>query len=112
MLRHLAETGGFRTAPGRPGPTRLPADQLAIPEGVRDVVGRRLSRLSDDANQALRLAAVVGAEFELGVVRAAGDLDEEALLAAIEEAAAGPAGDRGLGHPVPLRPRSGSRHSL
>ena len=51
-------------------------------------MGRRLSRLSDDANQALRIAAVVGAEFELGVVRAAGDLDEDALLAAIEEAAA------------------------
>jgi tetratricopeptide (TPR) repeat protein len=87
VLRHLAETGGVERRQGA-WTTRLPADQLAIPEGVRDVVGRRLSRLSDDANQALRIAAVVGAEFELGVVRAAGDLDEETLLAAVEEAAA------------------------
>jgi tetratricopeptide (TPR) repeat protein len=86
VLRHLAETGGVERRQGA-WTTRLPADQLAIPEGVRDVVGRRLSRLSDDANQTLRIAAVVGAEFELGVVRAAGDLDEETLLGAVEEAA-------------------------
>jgi class 3 adenylate cyclase/tetratricopeptide (TPR) repeat protein len=86
VLRHLAETGGVERRQGA-WTTRLPAEQLAIPEGVRDVVGRRLSRLSDEANQALRIAAVVGPEFELGVVRAAGDLDEEALLAAVEEAA-------------------------
>ena len=87
VLRHLAETGGFERRQGA-WTTRLPADQLAIPEGVRDVVGRRLSRLSDDTNQTLRIAAVVGAEFELGVVGAAADLGEEALLAAVEGAAA------------------------
>ena len=87
VLRHLAETGGIERRQGA-WTTRLPADQLAIPEGVRDVVGRRLARLSDHANQTLRIAAVVGAEFELGVVRAAGDLDEERLLAAMEEATA------------------------
>ena len=87
VLRHLAETGGFERRHGA-WTTRLPADQLAIPEGVRDVVGRRLSRLSDDANQTLRIAAVAGAEFELAVVRAAGDLAEDTLLAAVEEAAA------------------------
>jgi tetratricopeptide (TPR) repeat protein len=86
VLRHLAETGGVERRQGA-WTTRLAADQLAIPEGVRDVVGRRLSRLSDDANQALRIAAVVGAEFELGVVGAAGDFDEETVLVAVEEAA-------------------------
>ena len=86
VLRHLAETGSFERRHGA-WTTRLPADQLAIPEGVRDVVGRRLSRLSEEANQTLRIAAVVGAEFELSVLRTAGDIDEEALLAAVEEAA-------------------------
>ncbi|MDQ1514894.1 MAG: hypothetical protein QOE80_724, partial [Actinomycetota bacterium] len=86
VLRHLAETGGVEQRQG--GWTiRLPVDQLGIPEGVRDVVGRRLSRLSGDTNHALRIAAVVGAEFELGVVQAAGDLGEETLLGAMEEAA-------------------------
>jgi hypothetical protein len=86
VLRHLGETGAVER--GESGwTTRLPVDQLGIPEGVRDVVGRRLARLSDDANQVLRVAATVGPEFELGVVRAAGDLTEEAMLRAVEEAA-------------------------
>ena len=86
VLRHLAETGAVERQEGS-WTTRLPVDQLGIPEGVRDVVGRRLARLSSDTNQALRVAAVVGPEFELGVVQASGDLSEETLLAAIEEAA-------------------------
>ena len=86
VLRHLAETGAVeRHEQG--WTTRLPVEELGIPEGVRDVVGRRLARLSSDTNQALRVAAVVGPEFELGVVQAAGDLTEPALLAAVEEAA-------------------------
>jgi class 3 adenylate cyclase len=86
VLRHLAETGAVEREEGG-WTTRLPVDQLGIPEGVRDVVGRRLARLSGDTNQTLRVAAVVGPEFELGIVQAAGDLDEEQLLAAMEEAA-------------------------
>jgi len=87
VLRHLVETGAVEQHEGVWVP-RLPVDQLGIPEGVRDVVGRRLARLSDDANQTLRIAAVVGPEFELGVVQAAGDLSEDTLLSAVEEAAA------------------------
>ena len=87
VLRHLAESGAVERGEGG-WTTLLPADQLGIPEGVREVVGRRLSRLSGDANQALRVAAVVGVDFELGVVQAAGDLGGEALLAAVEEAVA------------------------
>ena len=87
VLRHLAETGAVERQEGG-WTTRLPVEELGIPEGVREVVGHRLSRLSADTNQALRVAAVVGSEFELGVVQAAGDLGEETLLGAVEEAAA------------------------
>jgi class 3 adenylate cyclase len=87
VLRHLAETGAVERREGG-WTTRLPVEELGIPEGVREVVGRRLSRLAADTNQALRVAAVVGSEFELGVVQAAGDLGEETLLGAVEEAAA------------------------
>ena len=86
VLRHLAETGAVERHGGVWTP-RLPIDELGIPEGVRDVVGRRLARLTDEANQALRIAAVAGPEFEIGIVQAAGELAEDALLAAIEEAA-------------------------
>jgi tetratricopeptide (TPR) repeat protein len=61
---------------------------LGIPEGVRDVVGRRLSRLSEAANRALWVASVAGLEFEPAVVRMAGDLSDEALFSSLEEAAA------------------------
>ena len=87
LIRHLAESGAFKRGEGG-WTTRLPVDQMGIPEGVREVVGHRLARLSADANQALRVAAVVGADFELDVVAAAGDLDGEVLLGAVEEAVA------------------------
>jgi tetratricopeptide (TPR) repeat protein len=86
VLRHLAETGAIEQHEGA-WTTHLSIDQLGIPEGVREAVGRRLSRLSGDTNHALRIAAVVGSEFDLRVVRAAGSIDEETVLAAIEEAA-------------------------
>ena len=85
VVRHLIETGAIQRQGDR-WTSRLPVEQLGIPESVRDVVGRRLSRLSEDANRALRLAAVVGAECDLAVLQAAGRLDDEVLASALEEA--------------------------
>ncbi|MCA1847051.1 MAG: AAA family ATPase, partial [Actinobacteria bacterium] len=85
VLRHLAETDAIERR-GTEWATRRPSDQIAIPEGVRDVVGRRLSRLSPLTNHALRVAAVVGAEFDVALVQAAGPVTEEDLLAALDEA--------------------------
>jgi DNA-binding SARP family transcriptional activator len=85
VLRHLTETGAVDRREGR-WATRLPVEELGIPEGVREVVGRRLSRLSEEANRVLRVAAVVGPEFELPVIQEAAGLDEEDLLSALEEA--------------------------
>jgi DNA-binding SARP family transcriptional activator len=58
-----------------------------VPEGIREVVGRRLSQLSPEANQALTVAAVIGRDFDAAVVAAAGGPSGEALHAALEEAA-------------------------
>ena len=85
VVRHLIETGSFRQQ-GDLWTTVLPVEKLGIPEGVRDVLGRRLSRLSAMANQVLAVAAVVGQEFELAVVERAANLQEDALLAALDEA--------------------------
>jgi class 3 adenylate cyclase/tetratricopeptide (TPR) repeat protein len=87
VLRHLVETGAVEQREEGWG-TRLPVEDLGIPEGVREVVGRRLARLSDAAHPVLRMAAVAGAEFEVPVLQAAGELDEEDVLSALEEAAA------------------------
>ncbi|HUR72929.1 MAG TPA: AAA family ATPase [Sporichthya sp.] len=87
VLRHLSEAGAITQQDGQ---WRVTGDlsELGIPAGVRAVVGRRVSRLSEDANRVLAIASVVGAEFEPTVVRAVGQLSEETVLAALEEAVA------------------------
>jgi tetratricopeptide (TPR) repeat protein len=85
VLRHLIETGALRREGGRWTGDRI--EELGIPEGVREVVGRRLSRLSEIANQALGVAAVIGREFDAGLIEAAGGPSGDALLDALDEAA-------------------------
>jgi tetratricopeptide (TPR) repeat protein len=87
VLRHLVETGAVYGDNGR-WRTGLPVGELGIPEGVKDVIGRRLSRLSEAANDVLALAAVVGPEFELIVLGTAAGLSEDALISAVDEAVA------------------------
>ena len=87
-LRHLVEAGGLRVEEGRWVAGDI--ERVGIPEGVREVIGRRLSRLSDSANQVLAQAAVLGREFEFSALEAmAGEhtLDglEEALAARLVE---------------------------
>jgi predicted ATPase len=63
--------------------------RVRIPEGVREVIGRRLNRLSQQCNEALTIACVVGREFGLGQLnRLMEGLSEERLLEALEEALA------------------------
>jgi eukaryotic-like serine/threonine-protein kinase len=61
----------------------LPA---VIPEGVRDVVGQRLDRLTPEANEVLKVAAVAGREFETAVVVAASERDPAEVEAALVSA--------------------------
>jgi class 3 adenylate cyclase/tetratricopeptide (TPR) repeat protein len=85
VLRHLVETGAVVVDGGKWN-VSLAIEDVGIPEGVREVVGRRLARLSGAANTVLKLAAVLGTDFDLAELQAAGDLDEEAVLSALEEA--------------------------
>ena len=84
VLRHLVEVGQVR----RQGARWLVADpeHLAVPEGVRDVVGRRLSRLSERANTVLSVAAVVGRDIQLEVLGNLVDADEDDVVDALDEA--------------------------
>ncbi|MFQ6027623.1 MAG: hypothetical protein ACE5Q6_09045, partial [Dehalococcoidia bacterium] len=60
---------------------------VRIPEGVREVIGRRLDRLTDRCNQTLTMAAVVGREFSLEQLKPlVEDLTEDRLLEVMEEA--------------------------
>ncbi len=52
--------------------------QGQIPQGVREVVGRRLDRLSEQTNEGLKVAAVIGREFDVDVlVKVKGVTDAE-----------------------------------
>ena len=46
---------------------------LGIPEGVKDVIGRRLGRLSEATNKVLSLAAVIGRQFDLALLTRVAD---------------------------------------
>jgi DNA-binding CsgD family transcriptional regulator len=87
-LRFVIDTGLVER---RDGTLRRVGDQsLAgrIPEGLRDAVGKRLSRLSTSTNRVLSVASVIGREFPLDVLRQVVDSRESELEAALEEAAA------------------------
>ncbi|MFI5638182.1 BTAD domain-containing putative transcriptional regulator [Streptomyces goshikiensis] len=55
-----------------------------VPEGVRDVLRRRLGRLPDPVVSVLRLAAVAGRECGVEVLVGAADAGEDAVLDALE----------------------------
>jgi tetratricopeptide (TPR) repeat protein len=87
LLRHLSETRALL-----PHDTRWLAghlvDELGIPEGVRELVRRRLVTMSPVARRVLNLAAVQGKEFDIAILQSAGDLDEDDVLDALEETVA------------------------
>ena len=62
---------------------------VRIPEGVREVIGRRLNRLSQRCNETLTIASIVGREFELRQLSPlVEDMSEDRLLEVLEEALA------------------------
>lgn len=87
VVRHLVETGALTQRDGRWTVTRALAD-LELPQSVRAVVGQRVRRLSPSAHPVLTAGAVAGREFDASVVAGATDLDEDDVLAVLEEAMA------------------------
>ena len=59
-----------------------------IPEGLRDAVGKRVSRLTENTNRVLSVASVIGREFQVEVLSRVLGYPEAELEAALEEAAA------------------------
>ena len=66
-----------------------PDSVAGVPEGIKDVIGRRLDRLPTPALETLTLAAVLGMDFRLSTLRlVAAELATDDLLAALEAAVA------------------------
>ncbi|MFN2503360.1 MAG: AAA family ATPase [Acidimicrobiales bacterium] len=87
LLRHLAETGAVYQ---REGIWTSESDLalVGIPEGVREVVRGRLSRLSTAANRVLTVASVIGTDFGPDLLEQVGEAGTPAdILDGIDEAA-------------------------
>lgn len=85
VIRHLVESGVLVRRDGRwQGSVSL--EDVGIPEGVRDVVGRRLSRLPAPANEVLRTAAVIGRDFDLDLVTSVTGISEPETVEHLEAA--------------------------
>jgi class 3 adenylate cyclase len=84
MLIHFTEVGALRFEDG----VWVAADDIAntIPEGVREVVGRRLSQLSPTAQKLLEIGALFEVAFPLDVAAEVAKIDEDEALDAIDEA--------------------------
>jgi DNA-binding SARP family transcriptional activator/tetratricopeptide (TPR) repeat protein len=78
-LRSLVE----REGPG--GEPEPDLDRLGVPEGVEEVITRRLDRLSGSTSMVLARASVIGPEFPLLLLATIADLSPEAVLDEIEE---------------------------
>ncbi len=60
--------------------------EIIIPQSVRVTIQARVAKLPEPAQEALRLAAVLGREFDFETLSRASDLGEDALIAALEAA--------------------------
>jgi class 3 adenylate cyclase/tetratricopeptide (TPR) repeat protein len=89
MLRHLMESGAI--VQEQDGRWRLVGNlaELGMPQGVREVIGRRVGRLGPDARAALSAAAVIGRDFDLDLLQAVLVLPEARLLDVLERAVSG-----------------------
>jgi predicted ATPase len=61
-------------------------DELEIPQSVRMAIQSRVTSLPEATQEVLRLAAVLGREFEYKTLAEASELTEEALIDALESA--------------------------
>jgi class 3 adenylate cyclase/DNA-binding SARP family transcriptional activator len=78
VVRHAAEAGA----------TVIDSEELerlGVPRGVKEVIGRRVNRLSERARDALKAAAVIGRSFRIEVVEVVAG---EPAIDALEEAEA------------------------
>jgi hypothetical protein len=86
VVRYLAEEGIIERQEGR---WRAKSDtpvEMRIPDGLRDVIGKRLSGLSESCNKVLSVAGVIGRDFQMAVLQKVAGMSDDELFTALEEA--------------------------
>jgi serine/threonine protein kinase/tetratricopeptide (TPR) repeat protein/ribosomal protein L40E len=86
VIRYLAEEGLLTRKEGQWRPTKDTPLEMSIPEGLRDVIGKRLSLLSPECNQLLAVASVIGREFDLDTLKAVAGTSEDVFVNSLKEA--------------------------
>ncbi|MBV9310014.1 MAG: AAA family ATPase, partial [Solirubrobacterales bacterium] len=81
IIRHLIEAG---VNTDKATPREL--ERVGLPEGVKQVIARRLERLDSQSVQWLRVAAVIGRDFDLDLLERVSSLEEDEFLTALEQA--------------------------
>ena len=85
VVQHLVEEGQL-THDGDAWVLAGPLAELGVPAGVRDVIGRRMSRLPEAANRLLAVGALSEVALDLPVAAHVAELDEASALDAIDAA--------------------------
>lgn len=83
-LRALADSD----MPLREATTEDALERLGVPEGVAEVIARRVHRLSPLAAEMLSAASIIGRDFRLDIVEQLVDAAPERLMPALEESMA------------------------
>ncbi len=84
VMKSLVEEGAIYREAG--GWERKKIEEIDVPQSIKEVIGRRLERVPEPCQRALSLAAVIGRRFRFEVLQPIGELREEELLDALEEA--------------------------
>lgn len=84
VCKALVESGEMYFEQGRW--QRPEMASLDIPQGIRVTIQSRLGKLSDTEQEVMQTAAMLGREFEYDMLYAATDMNDDALIEALERA--------------------------
>ena len=87
VLRNLVETGAIRQNDEGRWIPEATLDVTALPDSVREVIGARVLRLGREAGRILSVAAVIGRDFDLDLLAASTNSDEDDVLDVLDAAA-------------------------
>jgi class 3 adenylate cyclase/tetratricopeptide (TPR) repeat protein len=97
ILRHLVETHTIYQQDDGRWVAESDLRAVGLPVSVREVVGQRLTGLGPDTERILGLGAVIGRDFDITLLAAVAQLDEDTLIdlcdAAVEAAVLQPTDD-------------------
>jgi predicted ATPase len=85
LFRHMMEGGTLFDSSGE-FRQDLQVDEIDLPQSLRLVIGRRLSRLSEPTQRILSTAALIGTSFTFQLVETATGIKADELLDHLEEA--------------------------